>query len=254
MEKEQKLIPMRELERITGFTRATINFYIREGILPAPKKSAKNMAYYDENFIKRLNIIKKMKEDHKLSLQQMKNMFQATDYGMKPDLIVQVLNSIFHSIAPDTSFSPITWDKLVEESGLSEEMLQDLLNMKLIVPLPQKDEDTVLKFHPDSITMCKLVESCDKLGIPTTVVSSIVEHINRIVSIEVEAYINYVQKPMFERNEPTEKQIAAIQSCIELINSFITIIHMHILYRPIANWINFLNKTGADGLYQKPEE
>jgi DNA-binding transcriptional MerR regulator len=55
---ESKRIPMRELEKLTNFTRATINFYIREGLLPFPQKSARNMAYYDDEFVQKLEKIR----------------------------------------------------------------------------------------------------------------------------------------------------------------------------------------------------
>ena len=43
----QNLMKISKLSEITGVARDAIHFYVREGLLPAPVKTKKNMAYYD---------------------------------------------------------------------------------------------------------------------------------------------------------------------------------------------------------------
>jgi DNA-binding transcriptional MerR regulator len=56
-----KKLKMRDLERATGVGRETIRFYIREGLLPDPVRPARNVAWYDESFIERIALIKKLR-------------------------------------------------------------------------------------------------------------------------------------------------------------------------------------------------
>src|SRR5215472_16657326 len=47
-----------ELARRTGVSRATIQHYLREGLLPAPVKTGRTMAYYDPACVQRILTIK----------------------------------------------------------------------------------------------------------------------------------------------------------------------------------------------------
>ena len=126
MSRDADRIPMRELERLTGFTRATILYYIKEGLLPEPEKTARNMAYYDRRFVVRLNLIRRLKEQHNLSLQQIKHVMQASTQGMDPGLMMAVRDRIFHRIVADADHPPVTRDKLLTETGLDEAALHQL--------------------------------------------------------------------------------------------------------------------------------
>lgn len=51
-----------QLEKLSGISRRTIHFYLKEGLLPAPMKTGKTMSYYDETHLKRLAAIVEAKE------------------------------------------------------------------------------------------------------------------------------------------------------------------------------------------------
>jgi len=59
---------MRDLCQATGLERQTIHFYIQEGLLPEGKKTGRNMAYYGEDHLDRLRLIKKLQEERFLPL------------------------------------------------------------------------------------------------------------------------------------------------------------------------------------------
>ncbi|MBU1670833.1 MAG: TetR family transcriptional regulator [Actinobacteria bacterium] len=52
-----------DLEKATGISRNTIHYYLREGILTAPHKTGKTMAYYNEDHLRELVEIKEMREE-----------------------------------------------------------------------------------------------------------------------------------------------------------------------------------------------
>ncbi len=52
---------MSQLAAASDLTVSTIKFYMSQGLLPRPKKSKPNVAFYDEAFLKRLMVIKKMR-------------------------------------------------------------------------------------------------------------------------------------------------------------------------------------------------
>jgi AcrR family transcriptional regulator len=53
-----------ELEKISGVPRSTIHYYVQNGLLPRPHKTGHTMAFYDNNHVKRLETIQKIKLEY----------------------------------------------------------------------------------------------------------------------------------------------------------------------------------------------
>lgn len=66
---------MSQLAASSGLTVSTIKFYMSQGLLPRPKKSKPNVAYYDEPFLERLLVIKRMR-DEGLSVNSIRSIFE----------------------------------------------------------------------------------------------------------------------------------------------------------------------------------
>jgi DNA-binding transcriptional MerR regulator len=68
------LLKMRELAARSGVTAATIKHYLREGLLPEPVKTSRNMAYYPADFVDRIKLIKQLQEERFMPLRVIKGM------------------------------------------------------------------------------------------------------------------------------------------------------------------------------------
>jgi DNA-binding transcriptional MerR regulator len=53
-----------EIARRTGVSTATVNFYVAQGLLPRPLKTSRNMAYYNDEHVRRLQLIQRLKQRH----------------------------------------------------------------------------------------------------------------------------------------------------------------------------------------------
>lgn len=62
------LLKMSELAERSGVSPATIKHYLREGLLPEPVKTSRNMAYYPPQFVDRLLLIKRLQEERYMPL------------------------------------------------------------------------------------------------------------------------------------------------------------------------------------------
>lgn len=68
---------IRELERVTGVPRTTIHYYLRQGLLPRPQKTAASRSLYTDEHVKILQDVAKLKSQG-LSLVEMESRLQAT--------------------------------------------------------------------------------------------------------------------------------------------------------------------------------
>jgi DNA-binding transcriptional MerR regulator len=68
------LLKMKELAEASGVSAGTIKHYLREGLLPEPVKTSRNMAYYPPEFVARIRLIKQLQEDRFLPLKLIRSM------------------------------------------------------------------------------------------------------------------------------------------------------------------------------------
>ena len=71
---ENGLLKMRELAEASGVSAGTIKHYLREGLLPEPVKTSRNMAYYPPEFVERIRLIKQLQEERFMPLKLIKAM------------------------------------------------------------------------------------------------------------------------------------------------------------------------------------
>ncbi len=68
----QDVLKMSELAERSGVSAGTIKHYLREGLLPEPVRTSRNMAYYPPEFVERIRLIKRLQEERFLPLRLIK--------------------------------------------------------------------------------------------------------------------------------------------------------------------------------------
>jgi DNA-binding transcriptional MerR regulator len=123
---------MRELAAASGLSKSTILHYMKAGLLPAPVKSSRNMAYYDPSCVERLSFIKLMQRKHNLPLAAIKEVLQDLKQGRDLTPLLELNAAIFgrpddQALLDKKSFSRAT--------GLSSKDVDQLVATGLLQPL-----------------------------------------------------------------------------------------------------------------------
>jgi DNA-binding transcriptional MerR regulator len=71
-----EMLRMGELARASGVSAATIKHYLREGLLPEPVKTSRNMAYYPADFVDRIRMIKQLQEERYMPLRVIRDLLE----------------------------------------------------------------------------------------------------------------------------------------------------------------------------------
>lgn len=66
------LLKMRDLAAASGVSPGTVKHYLREGLLPEPVRTSRNMAYYPPEFVDRIKLIKQLQEERFMPLKLIK--------------------------------------------------------------------------------------------------------------------------------------------------------------------------------------
>ena len=78
-ETTQELLKIGELAERSGVPAATIRHYVREGLLPEPVKTSRNMAYYPPEFVERIRLIKQLQEERFMPLKVIRELLATAD-------------------------------------------------------------------------------------------------------------------------------------------------------------------------------
>jgi len=132
---QPELLRIGDLAERAGVPIPTIKYYIREGLLPPPPvKTGRTMAYYDADYLERLRLVKRLREEHFLPVRVIRAVL--AERGREPldapdrDLLERVAPGFLARIAPDAA--PATRDQLLAEHHLDGDDLQTLEEMGLI--------------------------------------------------------------------------------------------------------------------------
>ncbi len=71
-----ELLRMKQLAEASGVSAATIKHYLREGLLPEPVKTSRNMAYYPPEFVERIRMIKQLQEERFMPLKVIRELLE----------------------------------------------------------------------------------------------------------------------------------------------------------------------------------
>ena len=75
----KELLRISELAQQSGVPVATIRHYLREGLLPEPVKTSRNMAYYPPEFVERIRLIKQLQEERFMPLRVIRELLERED-------------------------------------------------------------------------------------------------------------------------------------------------------------------------------
>jgi DNA-binding transcriptional MerR regulator len=75
----QELLRISELAERADVPVATVRHYLREGLLPEPVKTSRNMAYYPPEFAERIRLIKQLQEQRFMPLRVIRELLETAD-------------------------------------------------------------------------------------------------------------------------------------------------------------------------------
>jgi len=134
----KKLMRIRELVDATGVSTQTIHYYLREGLLISPVKTAPNMAYYDPGYVDDIRLIKELQEKRFLPLSVIKLVLNAKRQGKHMNDIQNMtltLEDIFRPTGLDEKIEQVSLMEAVVMTGLSVETLESLGEMDILMPV-----------------------------------------------------------------------------------------------------------------------
>ena len=128
---DRELLRMKELAEASGVPSATIKHYLREGLLPEPVKTSRNMAYYPPEFVDRIKLIKQLQEERYMPLRAIKAVLDEDPERARAliDLEDRILDRALAGERTRTSPAEVR-----ERYGMPKEVLDRLEELEVLSP------------------------------------------------------------------------------------------------------------------------
>jgi DNA-binding transcriptional MerR regulator len=125
---------MKDLAAATGLPKSTILYYLAEGLLPEPERPRPNVAFYESRVVDRIKLIRQLQKHHRLSISEIREVLKNPEVGSQLELRLE-LNELVFGPLDRGSEDLLDAPAFCAETGLSGELLQELVELRLLLPL-----------------------------------------------------------------------------------------------------------------------
>ncbi len=221
----QQLLRIDDLAHLAGVPSRTIRFYNTQGLLPSPLMRGR-VAYYSQEHVLILGIIRELKERQNQPLEVIKQLLemraQQGDVQMNLALKQRMLPSLTGNMA---RFSR---EELAQQADVSAERIDELAKQELLFPL---ESEGTLQFTGDDLLLLELYQHLERLGLPIALPALIRFQLRQLVRSEVAACEQYVVPKWRDSGLPLEQQSEQFENILTLTDTLISILHRKLVYR-----------------------
>jgi DNA-binding transcriptional MerR regulator len=157
---------MKDLCEATGLPRQAIHFYIQEGLLPPGHKTSRNMAWYAEEHLERLRLIKQLQHERFLPLKAIKAVLEGREETFAPEqhqFLLEVKERLATSLAaPGGRTATVEAEELSRRSGVEMDQIERAMELGLLGG--RRGEDGRLQIAEDDAWMVDLFGEMRRVG------------------------------------------------------------------------------------------
>ena len=126
------LLKMSELAEQSGVSAGTIKHYLREGLLPEPVRTSRNMAYYPPEFVERIRLIKRLQEDRFMPLRLIKGVIDE-DPG-RAHALIELEDRILQRAAAAQEQGRVSRAEVRRRYEVPDNVLERLEDLQILSP------------------------------------------------------------------------------------------------------------------------
>lgn len=141
---------MKDLCDRTGLPRQAIHFYIQQGLLPQGYKTGRNMAYYGEEHLRRLLLIRRLQHERFLPLKAIRALLDEEEHAFSPSQRV-FLDEVRARLGgrlfpgPNDSVDRVRVAELLDRTGVPRADFERLVEMGLFGVSEHEGEEVIAK-------------------------------------------------------------------------------------------------------------
>jgi len=172
------LLKMKELIEETKESKSTILYYLKEGLLPEPKKPKPNLHLYPYESV---NIIKFIKYLQSLNytINDIKELFESVPLNKDSSFLMMVKALELATVSKNSQF--LTKDQFLDRCSISEDMLNEYINLGYL-------KEHSRGFGINEVEIVKIIQKAQKLKLDSKLIDKYVKSAKEIAKMENEIW------------------------------------------------------------------
>jgi DNA-binding transcriptional MerR regulator len=221
---------MRELAESAGVSAGTIKHYLREGLLPEPIKTSRNMAYYPREFVERVKLIKQLQEERFLPLKVIKEILENGEEGEGPGrlrALIELEDRVLERALGTQDEAGMSEVEVKKHYGLPDEALERLEGLQVLTPQRRNGGK---RYGPDDVQIIEAVSRMRASGyseaLGFTVYDTLIykRNLERLVSEEVGVMMERVAGEM-----DTDEAVDLLERAVEPMRDLVAAMRAKLL-------------------------
>lgn len=216
-----------ELAHVSGVPSRTIRFYNTQGLLP-PSTMHGRVAYYDDEHLLVLNIIKELKEQQHLPLETIKQLLEIRAQHGDVQMNLALKQRLLRPLTSGSQEVRLTKESLVRQTGATAERIDELIQEGLLFPV---ETENGLMFTSDDALLVQLYHQLEQLGLPIALPALIRFQLRQLARSEIAAFEQHIQPRWQKEDLPLEQQAQQFERILTLTDMLISVMHRKLLYQ-----------------------
>lgn len=214
-----------ELAHLADISSRTIRFYNTQGLLPPPIMRGR-VAFYDQEHLLVLRIIKDLKEQQHLSLDIIKQLLEIRAREGDVQMHLALKQRQARPLAQETR---LTLEEFLRQTGASMERVSELREQGLLFPVPATEHANWI-YSGDDVLLYQLYERLAQLELPLALVTLFRFQLRQLVRSEIAALEKHIQPRWEQRGLSLPEQAVEFQAILALTDTLISLLHRKLLY------------------------
>jgi len=233
-----KMMRMKELTEAAGVPRGTIQFYIKEGLIPKPIKQSANSAFYTQDHLNDILLIRELQAKRFLPLSVIKEIMMGGSGKLSVNEIktlVELDGKVFSNIAETPALKPMTAKQLSKQTGISMEDIEMMERLGALTPIRQ---GKTKRYEEDDIRLAecrvKLIQAglMPELGFHVSIIKVYKEIIEKLVEKESKIFT-----PLLTGKFEIEKIAEILDTVTPIVNTMLGIMHKKEIENTIKRYV-----------------
>jgi DNA-binding transcriptional MerR regulator len=216
----QELLRMGELAEASGVPAPTIKHYLREGLLPEPVKTSRNMAYYPPEFVDRIRLIKRLQEERFMPLKAIRTVLEEDPERAEAllELEDQILDRALAGERSRTSAAEVR-----KRYGVPRDVLDRLAELGVLTPNSRG-------YTPSDVTIIEAISRFRASGYDEQIGFTVYDTLRYKTALEelVRQEVEVVMSRLAGEVSP-ERVVAMLESGAQPLKDFIAALHTKLL-------------------------
>jgi DNA-binding transcriptional MerR regulator len=218
--RENGYLKMRELAAASGVSAGTIKHYLREGLLPEPVKTSRNMAYYPPDFVERIKLIKQLQEDRFMPLKVIKRMIERDPERARA--MVELEDRVLeHALAGEES--RVSRAEIERRYDVPREVLERLAELEVLTPNSRGYSANDVKIV-EAIARFRAGGVDERIGFTVYDTLRYKSALEKLVQEEVEVLMSRLARDM-----DADRAVALVEAGVEPLQDLISALHSKLL-------------------------